>query len=478
MKKKKANSQPQILSPENYIRQKSRNLSIGKCYITEGWQEDKMAQIIIVREHVTGNVTVCFYLVDLGCLGVKDTMFKFNIPFNEIEEHLKYQKDEGAVLLEIPYELAHNIMYASVAYAEEYGFKPHKDFTSITRHFLEEDTDDIPLIDIECGGKDGKPLYVNTGIDSPVRVKQIISQLEKTAGQGNYHFIIPGEDYEDEEDDDEEEEDEMVLEIEQMEKEEQKKKFFELAFKKETDYDPENDVKYLFILSNILSYNLVSIEEVQEQFEVFREKFDIENVEEEELPNSLFTDVQHMDGETIADIFFDAIEKIENRKNPKKEIAAIRKEEGDIPVVDMLELMYLRQKNTRKYQQKLIEASQKYPNYLPIRLYYIIWHAEREEIRGYEEQLCKALSDAQKPVTLYEINTYFIFYAASLITDINNACTASILAFEQYLEYIDLLESDTFTRIISITTMAKIKMLCAHFEKTGELKQYADVMKK
>ena len=33
-------------------------------------------------------VTVCLYLVDLGCLGVKDTAYKFNVPFEEILEKI------------------------------------------------------------------------------------------------------------------------------------------------------------------------------------------------------------------------------------------------------------------------------------------------------------------------------------------------------------------------------------------------------
>jgi len=61
MKKKKATHKTQSLSPENYIRQKSRNLPIYKCFINEDWEESQLCNIFIIRQHVTGNVPACLY---------------------------------------------------------------------------------------------------------------------------------------------------------------------------------------------------------------------------------------------------------------------------------------------------------------------------------------------------------------------------------------------------------------------------------
>ena len=188
MSNKKSTNQTAFLSPENYIRQRSRNLPIGDCFINPDWEKNKMCQVVITRKHVTDNVTACIYLVDLSLLGVKDTTFKFNTSPEDIKELLARR---GARFIDIPYELAHNIIYTGIEYAEEYGFKPHKDFTSITSHFLEEDNDDVPIIEIECGGLGGKPCYTNTGFDSPERERAILAQLQLTAGEGNYHYILP-----------------------------------------------------------------------------------------------------------------------------------------------------------------------------------------------------------------------------------------------------------------------------------------------
>jgi len=82
----------QILSPENYIRQRARNLPIFKCLVNEGWEEEGLAQLTISRRHINGNITYCSYLVDLKCLGVKDTFYDFNIPkahFEQVVERME-----------------------------------------------------------------------------------------------------------------------------------------------------------------------------------------------------------------------------------------------------------------------------------------------------------------------------------------------------------------------------------------------------
>jgi hypothetical protein len=58
----------QMLSPENYIRKKARSLPIFECRVNGEWKESKMAQVLVARRHTNGNITACFYLVDLMCL--------------------------------------------------------------------------------------------------------------------------------------------------------------------------------------------------------------------------------------------------------------------------------------------------------------------------------------------------------------------------------------------------------------------------
>lgn len=179
-------------SPEKYITTRARTLPIHKCLVNEDWQKGKMAQVIVMRRHVTGNVTIGIYLVDLLCLGVKDTHYYFNILPNEFEERI----EDGPPFTEISYELAHNIVYAGHDFAMEFEIKPCAEFV-VTQYILEEDNDKIPLIDISTGDEEGKPhLMVQPGAN----YHDALAKLRQHAGEGNYHFTI-GIDNEEEKDD-------------------------------------------------------------------------------------------------------------------------------------------------------------------------------------------------------------------------------------------------------------------------------------
>jgi len=200
-KKKKTNSQP-LLSPENYIRQRARNLEIAECRITQDWESGTMVAIIVSRKHSNGNYTFGLYLVDKMLLGVKDTFFIFNESPNYYQEVLSkyFQGDEPE---QIDYTLAHNIIYGAVEFAEAAGFRAHKDFYSLTQYLLQPDDENIELIDIKFG-TNGKHHYFKSPFDNQNRVNSIMKTLEKNLGEGNYYYTIVEDDSNWNDDNDEE----------------------------------------------------------------------------------------------------------------------------------------------------------------------------------------------------------------------------------------------------------------------------------
>ena len=129
MAKNKKGKIIQMLNPENYIRKKARTLVIHDCWINSDWEETKKANIIIARKHTNENFTVGFFLVDLLCLGLKDAHFHFNILESNYKENLEIADNE-IYMKKKDYTLAHNIIFAGLEFADDYGFKPHKDYTS------------------------------------------------------------------------------------------------------------------------------------------------------------------------------------------------------------------------------------------------------------------------------------------------------------------------------------------------------------
>jgi hypothetical protein len=413
----KKKNQVQHLSPEKYIRQKSRNLPIYKCLIHEKWEELRFSLIVIARQHAGGNLTVCTYLTDWFCLGVKETQYFFNISPLKFEE-FQYQNS-----IEVPYSLVHNIIYAAIEFAEEYGFAPHKDFTQTTCYFLEEDTDDIPLIDIPCGGvKDGKPYYINTGTETLAQSKQIIDQLEKTAGEGNYNYILPpnlADDYwEEQQAAIEEERYKTIRELRQIPHEEQIDLFFKLYKERAEDTIAAADNIRLVTVMNILVAEMIDEEEVEKQRKILKYNFGHPIVDLDTFPNNLFLGIQDDALEIAPDLFEKTYRAIEENENALQAIETFREKVGDVPVVGYLELLYWKIADLDKYIQLMAEYYAKYPDYFLVRMAKTVEQAQKEQditelklIRNRYETL---LLDLIYPLTDHEWNVYIAHYPVIL----------------------------------------------------------------
>ncbi|MBL7815897.1 MAG: hypothetical protein JNL70_12855 [Saprospiraceae bacterium] len=199
--KKKPAAPEQQMSPKNYILTgRARKLPIAECWISPNWEGSGLSTIAVARRHNSGNMTLGIYLLDTFCLGLKNTNVLFNQADYEYEDYLDKIFSPHGGKEPIEYTLAHNIIYGAIAYAEDLGFKPNKDWT-LSQMILEEDTEDIELIELEFG-KDGKPLFINGPYDN---VQKVLNTLNKSVGQGNYDFITQindGSDFDGFDDDD------------------------------------------------------------------------------------------------------------------------------------------------------------------------------------------------------------------------------------------------------------------------------------
>jgi hypothetical protein len=170
------------ISPAKYIQQFGRNLKLDACFVNAGWKEDGMASIFVVRRKKSGKIVFGSYLVDIRCLGLKDTAFKLDYSdadFEAILETLFIEPMEP-----IDSTLAFNLIYGGIEYAEDLGFEPNKNF-NITQ-FLLPPVEEVPYVEFEFG-KDGKPFYVSSQYDN---VAKNIAILDKSVGRDGYVFIV------------------------------------------------------------------------------------------------------------------------------------------------------------------------------------------------------------------------------------------------------------------------------------------------
>lgn len=199
-KTKNKGSQTPRMSVERFLRERVRTLPIGKCYISPpDWRESGEADVIVTRRRSDNSVVMGMFLVDTFCLGVKDVLVNDNMPQHDLEEMLGEMK-KGAGLKEISYDEAHNLIYGAVAFAEDAGISPSKEFNT-GQYILEEDTDAVPLMEYEYG-KDGKHFLV---VGPERREIPYIHILRRNLGD-DFDYVMPyGEqvnlDDEDDEDD-------------------------------------------------------------------------------------------------------------------------------------------------------------------------------------------------------------------------------------------------------------------------------------
>lgn len=396
MAKKNKGKVVQMLSPEKYIRQKARTLEIWECWVNTNWNESKMASVIVTRRHTNENITAGMYLVDLNCLGIKDSYFLFNVPSYEYTELLQ-KISAGSKKQKIEYTLAHNIIFAGLEFAEEYGFKPVKDFTATTKFILEEDDENIELVEIECG-MNGKPAYMRGPNDTNAMVNKILAQLDKTAGEGNYSYVDNVLSPNDEDDELWDDEDENYDEEEDYDEDDgsQTKDLIALAdkkwkevFKKYEDYTIpqmvdmfkklyENQNKlttsekfdYLF-LTNILMDKLTDGDEVDRIFDQYEKQLEEFVLTEDYSPEFLgFENDSSEDYHALSKMFgefFDAT--FQDTKTAKKYFKKMQQSFPDKPATAFADIYLLsRTKSDTLFFKNIQTYSKRFPHYPVFRI--------------------------------------------------------------------------------------------------------------
>lgn len=192
-RKAKARARSNVwFSPEYQIRH-AREYPIHECWISRSWKKQGISNIILSRKQPDEDIVFGVYLVDLFCLGLKDTFYNANFNQFRYENELRDPAIDRQDMIECPVPLAMEIIYGAIDYAANLGFSPHKDF-KLGKYILEE-KERVNITGKVEFGKDGMPFYV-AGRDDDV--DRIMATLKNSVGEGNFHFIVPvtGSDFE------------------------------------------------------------------------------------------------------------------------------------------------------------------------------------------------------------------------------------------------------------------------------------------
>lgn len=177
--------------PPVAVRQ-ARSYPIDGCWVQEGWKESGLATVVVARRQPNGAIVFGSFLVDHYCLGVKDAFCNADVPPGQFRNEYLPRLLHGYSPLSISVDLAHEIVYGAIDFAARFGFQPHPDFR-LCQNIL-----DPPEMHPRTGqvqfGKDGKPFYISGPDDNP---HAIFNQLMRTAGEGNFQYLIGAESVDD-----------------------------------------------------------------------------------------------------------------------------------------------------------------------------------------------------------------------------------------------------------------------------------------
>jgi hypothetical protein len=185
-KRKKMSRTSGLQRPRSSLRA-SGNWPLHECLLAKGWQEEgAIAQILVARRSPQGQIAAGAFLVDLGCLGVKNAsggVFDTQQKYRELRDGMRSHQP----MIETDVNLVAKIIREAIAYAKELGFGPHPDYRDAMLVLGDADPDacDVP---IPLGGKDGKPFFVAGPYDN---VDRIMSKLTRKLGPDGFHFILP-----------------------------------------------------------------------------------------------------------------------------------------------------------------------------------------------------------------------------------------------------------------------------------------------
>jgi len=168
------------------VLENARTYPIVECSVIDNWEQGGMTTATIARELAPGRILYASFVIDAYCLGVKDAMVKVDISRAAYTAALPILTKHQPKLCDSAY--LHELVYGAVEYAARFGFEPHPDYKKAC--LVLDPPEMHPRTHQIEFGKDGQPFYANGPYETPARQRQILNTLRRTAGEGNFKYIV------------------------------------------------------------------------------------------------------------------------------------------------------------------------------------------------------------------------------------------------------------------------------------------------
>ena len=164
-----------------------------RCYCHGSYDDGGICTMIAARPLPDGQLFCAFFLVDLDCLGIKDSFGRSMFP-SQLHEWMDQFGDTEKLTKCAP-ELAKKLVVEAAAWSAQFGFSPRGDYQRLSAIWKDIDQS-------QCGvtfqfGRDGKPAYFQGPNDSREFVARVMNTLDQNVGEGNYFYTLAMQDFED-----------------------------------------------------------------------------------------------------------------------------------------------------------------------------------------------------------------------------------------------------------------------------------------
>lgn len=165
----------------------SSNRKPTEAYRSSRLFEDGIGHVVISRFKGNGDVETGVFLVDVWCLGVKNAFFA-RLSQSEYESNLLAKAFPEGQRQSMEPGCARKLVEQAVAYTQNIGFAPHRDYKAACRVFggitAGACTETFQF------GKDGKPFFISGPDDSEEKCERILNLLELRCGKGKFDYIV------------------------------------------------------------------------------------------------------------------------------------------------------------------------------------------------------------------------------------------------------------------------------------------------
>ncbi len=181
-------SQESVRETPARILRRAREMPIEGAWVQEGWQERGAAIVVVARTNSSENVVFGNYVVDYMCTGVKDTAFATNVAPEVFDNEVIPRLYSGVPPAAISPDLAHEIVWGAVEYAESLGLRPVSAFRESQRVLSAPDS--FERSGVVQFGYQGRPAYIPAPQDNQAA---ILTRLIDSVGLGNFYYIPQGD---------------------------------------------------------------------------------------------------------------------------------------------------------------------------------------------------------------------------------------------------------------------------------------------